>query len=144
MSLIGLQKAARIKAVHAACRRLSIDDDTRRALQQRLTGKASLADMHSGELSTVLDHLNRQGGYRPRDPQSTRPLADDAPSKKIRALWLELHAAGAVRNPAEAALGAYVKRQTGVDALQWLSSREASAVIEALKRWLKRVRRSAA
>jgi hypothetical protein len=61
MSAIGLSKAARVKAVHAACRRLGIDDDTRRELQQRLTGKPSLSDMHSGEVGKVLDHLNRQG-----------------------------------------------------------------------------------
>ncbi|MEX3556412.1 MAG: phage protein GemA/Gp16 family protein [Burkholderia gladioli] len=37
-------------------------------------------------------------------------------------------------------LSAYVKRQTRVDALQWLSSAQASCVIEALKCWLARFR----
>jgi phage gp16-like protein len=71
-------------------------------------------------------------------PAPQRRLADDAQSRKIRALWLELHNAGKVRNPSEASLCAYVKRMTDVDALQWLSSSDASGVIEALKKWLKR------
>lgn len=62
MSIIGVQKAARIRAVYAICRTRGIDDDTRRALQQRLTGKASLADMAFDEVSRVLDHLNGNGG----------------------------------------------------------------------------------
>ena len=35
-------------------------------------------------------------------------------------------------------LAAFVKRQTGRDALQWLTAREASNVIEELKKWLAR------
>ena len=70
--------------------------------------------------------------------QSTRALADDAQSKKIRALWLELHGVGKVRDPSEASLAAYVKRQTRVEALQWLDTQQASRVIEALKGWLAR------
>lgn len=58
MSSIGLMKAARIKAIHAACRAKGIDADARRDLQLSLTGKASLNDMHLGEVSRVLDHLN--------------------------------------------------------------------------------------
>lgn len=64
MSKIGLMKAARIKAIHTICRQRGIDADTRRALQERLTGKASLSDMHLSEVSRVLDHLkgNERGG----------------------------------------------------------------------------------
>jgi phage gp16-like protein len=84
----------------------------------------------------VLDHLEACGFKRTK-PQP-RKLADDPQSKKMRALWLELHTAGKVRNPSESALAAFVKRQTGRDALQWLNSTESSAVIEELKKWLAR------
>jgi phage gp16-like protein len=80
----------------------------------------------------------KSGNKRARPVNPQRRLADDAQSRKIRAPWLELHAAGKVRNPSEASLCAYVKRMTDVDALQWLGSGEASGVIEALKKWLKR------
>lgn len=56
----------------------------------------------------------------------------------IRALWLHLSEIDIVHNASEAALGAFVKRMTGVDALQWLSTKQASQVIENLKQWLTR------
>lgn len=58
-----LKKAARIRAVHAACRAQGIDDETRREIQVQTTGKASLKDMSALDLNDVLDHLNkRQNG----------------------------------------------------------------------------------
>lgn len=74
-----------------------------------------------------------------RSKPQTRSLADDAQSKKIRALWLDMAETGIVKNPSEAALAAYVKRLTGVDTLQWLSTEQASTVIETLKKWQKRM-----
>lgn len=61
MSIIGLQKAARIRAIHAICRQRDIDADMRRDIQMQITGKASLSDMSLHEVSQVLDHLNRRG-----------------------------------------------------------------------------------
>ncbi|MBX9635054.1 MAG: regulatory protein GemA, partial [Magnetospirillum sp.] len=46
---------------------------------------------------------------------------------------------GEVRNPSEAALAATVKRQTGTDALQFLTVAQARKVIEILKSWCARV-----
>ena len=58
-----LKKAARIRAVHAACRAQGIDDETRREIQVQTTGKASLKEMSALDLDDVLDHLNkRQNG----------------------------------------------------------------------------------
>lgn len=39
MSSLGLQKSARIKAIHAACRAAGIGDDTRHTAATRLAGK---------------------------------------------------------------------------------------------------------
>lgn len=61
MSHIGLRKAARIKAIHAACRANGIDDDTRRHIQLTLTGKTSLSDMDFCQVTQVLDHVNQRG-----------------------------------------------------------------------------------
>jgi phage gp16-like protein len=55
-----LKKQARIRAVHAACRAQGIDEDTRRALQVQVTGKASLKDMSALDLNDVLNALNRR------------------------------------------------------------------------------------
>lgn len=61
MSSAGLRKAARIRAIHVACRAQGIDNDARRDLQLVLTGKASLSDMDICEVTRVLDHINRRG-----------------------------------------------------------------------------------
>ncbi len=95
-----------------------------------------------------MEHLKRSGFKvrskgKPAKPKAvqakpSRPLAQDAESKKIRALWLFLHELGAVKNPSEEALAAYVKRIAGVDALQWISGEQAERLIETMKKWAMR------
>jgi phage gp16-like protein len=103
-------------------------------------GRYSATTMSIGQLSQAIEVMKASGfKIKHRKDKSSRPLAGDAQSKKIRALWLEMHAQGIVRNPSEASLAAYIKRLTGVDALQWLSSEQAAGVIEALKKWQQRV-----
>lgn len=133
--------------IHMAAARLGLDTADKnesseyRALMFSATRKHSSVALDFAGRKRFLDTLNgllaargleKVGGKQPRK------LADDPQSRKIRALWLELHAAGKVRNPSESALAAFVKRQTGRDALQWLNGREASAVIEDMKKWLAR------
>lgn len=125
-----------IQIIKIAQKQLGMDDDSYRDILFALTRKRSSTDLDFAERKKVLDHMEACGFKRTK-PQP-RNLADDPQSKKMRALWLELHQAGKVRNPSESALAAFVKRQTGRDALQWLNSKEASAVIEELKKWLAR------
>lgn len=128
-----------IRLIHVAKRDLGLDDDTYRALlAEECNGKASAAYLTLKELETVLARLKR-GGFKVRSTRGDRAQAPDPQSSKIRALWLDLAAMGAVKNPSEAALGAFIKRMTGVDALQWLSAKQSSAVIEQLKKWQSRV-----
>ena len=70
-----------------------------------------------------------------------RAAADDADERwgKARALWAALARAGHVRTDTDAALLAYVKRQTKCDAWRFLSGRQINTVIEAIKRWCLRV-----
>ncbi len=125
-----------IQLIKIAQKQLGLDDDTYRAMLWSVARVKSSTELDFAGRKKVLDHLQACGFKRIR-PQP-RALADDPQSKKIRALWLELHTAGKVRNPSESALAAFVKRQTGRDALQWLTAREASNVIEELKKWLAR------
>ena len=137
-----------IRLIHVAKRDLSLDDDTYRSILQRFGRKESSSDLTVPELEQVLEHLKRSGFKvrskgKPAKPKAvkampSRPLAQDAESKKIRALWLFLHELGAVKNPSEEALAAYVKRIAGVDALQWISGEQAERLIETMKKWAMR------
>ncbi|MWN91205.1 DUF1018 domain-containing protein [Gilliamella sp. Pra-s65] len=53
----------------------------------------------------------------------------------MRSLWLELADAGEVKNRSEKAINSYVKRITGVEVMDWLTQKQAMAVIESLKSW---------
>ncbi|TAM05608.1 MAG: regulatory protein GemA [Paraburkholderia sp.] len=128
-----------IRLIHVAKRDLNMHDDSYRSVLRQIGGKASAADLTVPELEKVLEHLKRCG-FKVRSSKGTRRQADDAQSRMIRGLWLELAACGAVQNRAEEALAAFVKRMTGVDALDWLSSAQASRVIEHLKRWRDRMK----
>ncbi|MGO1000873.1 gp16 family protein [Lysobacter sp. CA196] len=132
-------RAHLIKLIHVAKRALDMDDDTYRMALVAGGGAASCAAMSDAALQRTLKHFRTIGfvstGGR---SQATRRPADDPQSRKIRSLWLQLNAVSAVRNASEAALAAFVKRMTGVDALDWLSTQQASRVIEELKAWLRR------
>ena len=102
-------------------------------------GKYSATTLSIGQLFHAVDAM-KKAGFKVKSPAvngnvKNRALADDAQSKKIRALWLEMHNQGIVKNPSEASLCAYVKRMMKVDALQWLSTAQASVLIESLKKW---------
>ena len=132
-----------IRLIHVAKRDLQMADDTYRDILQRIGKKASSADLTIPELEKVLEHLKRSGfkvrsKVKPAKATPSRPLAQDSESKKIRALWLFLHELGALQNPSEEALAAYVKRITKVDALQWINGYQAETLIESMKKWAMR------
>lgn len=118
-----------IIAVRAACKRQGIDDDTRKAMQQQLIGKASMSDMSLPELGRLLDHLNK--GWK-------GPMGHRAHIGKIKALWWTLYWLGEVDAASDQAISTFVTRQTDISAVQFLDHRKAASVIEALKSWAHR------
>jgi len=132
------EKTKRLKRlIQVAKKQLDMDDDSYREMLKSVTKKSSTRDMLAWELENVVSRMVKLG-FRVRNKPNDRIQAQDRQSKKIRSLWLELNQAGLVRDPSETALAAYVKRQTQVEALQWLNNKQASTVIEALKKWLGR------
>lgn len=123
-----------------AQRELKLDKDTYRAALLAVTAgkKDSCSSMSAEELQLALDHFKRFGFKVRLKPRPGRPIDSEATSKKIRALWLLLRDLGAVNNASEEALAAYVKRITGVDALQWIDGRQAERTIETMKKWAMR------
>ncbi|SMH62859.1 regulatory protein GemA [Azospirillum agricola] len=112
------------------------DDDVWRPWLAHVTGgTTSTRSMTETQLRAVVDALHGAGAPR-KAPAAIgrRRYTDTAQMAMIRGLWLELADLGAVRDRSEAALAAFVKRQTRQD-VGWLSPQVAVRVVEALKSW---------
>jgi len=98
----------------------------------------SAKDMSYTDLKAAMVLFEKAGFVKRRAP-SKRPLASAPEDRKVRALWLFLHALGIVKDPSEKALAAYVKRVAKVDDLRWVNSAGSLALIESLKMWAMRL-----
>ncbi|MCA8880371.1 MAG: regulatory protein GemA [Rhodobacteraceae bacterium] len=133
------------KLIHAGCRELGIDADTRHDLQLATTGKASLSEMTEAELQLVVDRL-KEKGFRPvARGGGRREQAPRADLRLIHVLWSALGRAGKLEKPGRAGLNAFIRRRFGaawgsvpadIDMLR--DHARISAVIEALKQWCDR------
>ena len=136
-------RQALIRVVHVAKRELGLDEEAYRDVLQSATGKRSTSDMAEFELRRLLDHLKTCGFKVKSARKSARkhdvPMDQHEQSRKIRALWLQLADMGIIRDPSEAALCRWIKRETGVEALAWLDGDQASHSIEKLKKWNQRI-----
>lgn len=133
------QKRRDLAKIHIARKELGMEEDDYRAMLQDVAGVGSSADLTVTGRSKVLRRLE-QLGWKPKTRKPRQKITAREPvDRKIRALWLDLANLGAVRDRSEKALNSYVSRQTGVDRLDWLSSKQAEKVIEALKQWQSRV-----
>ncbi|EEK8237769.1 regulatory protein GemA [Salmonella enterica] len=133
-------RARLIQFIHIAKSQMGMDTDTYRQMLLSITGVISTSTMNPGQLNKVLATMKAKGFVvKPsRKARTTRQLADYPQAKKLRALWLEMYAQGIVRDSSEEALRRWVKRETGVDGLQWLEADKASTAIEKLKKWQER------
>ena len=134
-----------IKLIHVAKRDLGMENDSYRAIIKKVTKNRtdSTKDCTALELERVISHL-KKAGFKVRKPKTAqpkeaRPLATGGEVSKVRALWLLLHEIGAVKNPSESALNAYVKRVTNIEDLSWLNGDQLTILIETLKKWAVRV-----
>ncbi|MFD1330235.1 regulatory protein GemA [Mycoplana ramosa] len=128
-----------IAAIHTGCKQLGIDEDGRRAIYERVTGKPSLKLMSSTEQEAVVTELRRLGFTAVDRRANGRQKLTGKFAKKLQALWIAGWNLGVVRDRDDAALVAFVKRQTGIDHTRWLTyADDAGAAIEALKAWLRR------
>lgn len=144
-------RTGHLAAMHIAQKALKLSADDAQALKLAVTGKASAADMTDAQRRKYLAHLSslqaRMGGAAPAParpaprPALQRTAADgeDLRWGKARIMWTELAQAGHIRTDTDAALLAYVKRQTGIDAWRFLNGNQINTVVEALKRWCLRV-----
>lgn len=110
-------------------------------------GHDSLTTMSLAQLQAVLDHARACGWrirHKPKSTTKTKAAKTKAPSRAldvsamasmVRGIWLELHKMGEVRDPNESALAKWVKRQTEIDALDWVPAERMEPLVEAIKKW---------
>lgn len=126
-----------IAAIHAGLRQLGIDQDDARDLYERQTGKRSLREMNPRQQEAIVEELRRLG-FRKASKPSSKPLQGPF-AKKLQALWIDAWNLGIVEDRSDAALLAFVRRQTRIDHTRFLTrAADAARVIDALKAWLAR------
>lgn len=133
--------AARRRAVHAACRQLGMDEDTRRDMLQTVAGVRSTTLLSLDSCDTVLDHLRRVGaalkpkrnvGQHPGTPESCRPGAHFL-MDKIEAQLADMKLPWAYAATILKHVSATQKiSKSGVDALEWATPDHLHKVVAAL------------
>ncbi|HEV2501630.1 MAG TPA: regulatory protein GemA [Mesorhizobium sp.] len=124
-------------AIHVAKKQLGLDDDAMRDVYHRVTGKRSLRDMSSAEQNDVVQEL-RRSGFKPASSGARKQLEGKF-AKKLQALWIAAWNLGIVRERDDAALIAFVERQTGLSHVRFLhDAGDAVKAIEGLKGWMAR------
>ena len=129
-------------AIQRRAEELGLDDDARRALQRRVTGKESCADMSVAELRRVAAAMTRGVmGRRPnrdtRRERADRPEARELDAKLL-ALWISGWHLGVVRDRTDAGLTAWLRRRFGIEVPSWPDFPAKARAVEGLKAWLAR------
>jgi phage gp16-like protein len=114
--------------IHIAKKELGLDDATYRGILWDRYHRESAAELSEAQAADLIE-LFHEKGWRP---------ASFGQRGLIHVLWHKLEAAGAVHHPSENALASFIEHSTGKNDLRWLTVREASRVIEMLKKWLER------
>lgn len=129
--------------IHIAKASLGLDRETYvLTISNLCNGKTSSADLDWQERQKVLKHFESKGWVNKpaKKARTTTTMERDSTEVAlIRALWLNLHKLGAVKNPSEQAIAAFTKRQYGVGHHKWLDKKQATQMAEALKSWISRV-----
>lgn len=130
---------ADLAAIHVAKKALGWDDDTYRDIMWTVCHARSAAELDFAGRRRFLAHL---AACQARQAGQASPKPARAPwTKQERLVWSRWQAladARLVESRARHALESWIKRQTGVDRLEWLNDKQIDLVLSSLKLWLKR------
>ncbi|OBX01539.1 Mu-like prophage FluMu protein gp16 [Gallibacterium genomosp. 1] len=144
-----------IQLIHIAKHKLGIDEETYRMILQNETGKNSCKTMNINELMQVYDHFE-QAGFKRTTKRKYSPTSSSAKVKhdialKIRAVWIEMHKQGVIRDGSEDALNSFVRNVVNpilqqqdkplVLNVQSLDYKFGTIVLERLKKWQQRTQK---
>lgn len=135
MAALTDKRRAMLSKVHLAAKELALSDDSYRLMLARLTGKDSAKDCTDDQLDTVLGEFRRLGWT----PKTKRPRSAQPFVRKIWAIWGDVRPL--LDDGDDAALMGFVRRQTGIDRVEWLNAEQATKVIQGLEGWRATLRR---
>lgn len=125
-----------IAAIHASAAKLGMDTADKnpqsdyRSMLAAVGGATSTTDMDDAALKRVVRHLQQT-----LNPGRQVKPADGWHAEKMRRVWAELAALGALRDATDHGLNAFVFKTTQKAAPRFLTSVEGNRVVEALKAW---------
>lgn len=136
------QRRAELAQIHMGAAELGMDTaDKNEASEYRsmlwtCARVHSAADLDFAGRRKVIDHLKSRGWK----PARSKPAkhGEDRQAKKALALWLELRDQGVIQDASNKALAKFCSDVTGVERPEWCNNKQAAALIEGLKAWLKR------
>lgn len=141
MIAVALATRTKIGAIHALKARLGFDDETYRDFMERETGKRSAKELTDIEAGRLLDTMNKRAAglkapSKAAAKGAVRMSGDYA--GKLRALWISGYNLGVVHDRSDRALLAFLERQAHISRPEWLSPKDGTKAIEAIKGWLAR------
>lgn len=128
------QRRADLAKIHLAKKDLAMTDEDYRAMLWAQGRVHSAADLDHTGRQRVLAHLRACGWPRKQEPMRLTPQ-----QWRIKRIWRDLGDANALEDRSDKALLAFIKSHGGPDALQFVDTRNAAHIIDALQGWLKRV-----
>ena len=129
---------AQTRAIHALQRALAMDDDDYRGFLRARFKVASSRDLNPAQANALIEELRALAGPR-AEGRSPAKTVSGRYAKVLQALWIAGWHLGIVSSKDDAALIAFVERQTGLPHTRFLSdAADANRAIEGLKAWLAR------
>lgn len=127
------------RAIHASCRKLGMDEETRRSMLFNVTGKRSTTELTLTDCDKVLDHLFDKGAPRPTKKKAVgvypgtpnnidrKPMLDkiEAQLADMKLPWS--YAVAIAKRQTPVTVGVCIER------LEWVPNKGLSAVISALE-----------
>ena len=148
----GNNRGRALARIHIGRKQLGMDDVEYRSMLEGQTGKDSCKNMTLSELFKVEAYLKKLG-FKPKQRVSGKRYSPLSRNKedhqktmvdKIRALWIDMHREGIVKDGSENALEKWVERMSaihnkgrGIQKVDWLAQNEhvCYRVLESLKKW---------
>jgi phage gp16-like protein len=128
------RRRAELAKIHCQAKQLGIEGEYYRNLVRRMTGKDSAGDLDGWQRGALLDELRRLGARSPKTGDADQRPGEPQ-ERLVFALWRDLGELGVLKDPSEKGLRAFVRKQTGVAALEWLDVSGLNQIVEALKAW---------